>query len=143
MPSVGRAKPKKAKAKYPGLYEDHLFDEFWSNYPLRIGKKKAWETWLRLAPHDRELAAGAAIEYGAIFSKATPDRKQYIPHPTSWLNARSFEDDREVWRLKAGSPTPPARKLPAVGTTSPFANGGLFAPWTPEDDARLRRRGDE
>lgn len=110
------ARPKKTRAKKPGLYDDPIFGEFWAAYPLRVGKKKAWDVWIKLADEDRVLAAKGAAEYAAAYEEATPDRKQFIQHPTTWLNARGFEDDREAWRLKAGPPAaPPARRLPEVG----------------------------
>lgn len=102
-------KPKKTKARKPGLYGDPLFEEFWAAYPLRVGKKKAWLVWLELNEADRALAAKGAAEYAAAYKNATPDRKQFIQHPTTWLNARGFEDDREAWYVKAGT-TPQPKK---------------------------------
>lgn len=103
------ARPKKVRAKKPGLYDDPIFGEFWAAYPLRVGKKKAWLVWLELNEADRALAAKGAAEYAAAYKNATPDRKQFIQHPTTWLNARGFEDDREAWYVKAGT-TPPPKK---------------------------------
>lgn len=133
---------KRGRTKAPELYGDPLFVEFWNGYPHKIAKGQAWTTWLKMAPADREAAAEKSPLYGQAYANADDERRRFIPHPSTWLNDRRYEDDPSTWKAKAGGGTaqPPARRLPEVGTASPFASGGPFAPWTPEDSERLRRR---
>jgi hypothetical protein len=62
--------------------------EFWDRYPRKVGKGAAFKAYLR--------AVKAAGDYndvlGALVDASWEDRRftgdpQYIPHPTTWLNA--------------------------------------------------------
>jgi hypothetical protein len=69
------------------------FDAFWSAYPRKIAKghaRKAFEKACRLADPSEIIAAVGKFAY------ATQDTdKQYIPHPTTWLNGERWEDDMD------------------------------------------------
>lgn len=69
------------------------FLDFWRAYPRKESRDKAIKAWLRLAP-DEELqrAILAALERHKRCPQWTKDNGQYIPHPTTWLNGRRWED---------------------------------------------------
>jgi len=76
---------------------DHLrksFDIFWSEYPRKASKKRAFESWLKIRP-DEDLAQ-TIIEAVTAHSQTDQwkrDGGQYIPHPATWLNQRRWEDE--------------------------------------------------
>lgn len=83
-------------------YNDR-FLKFWSSYPRKIGKDKAWQVWKRkqsdMPDLDTLLAAVAAWAASEEWQK---DGGQYVPHPTTWLNRAGWED--EIPSQKGGGP---------------------------------------
>jgi len=67
-----------------------LFEEFWSEYPRKAGKRRAHTAWLKArnrVDHDRLLKA--AREY-----RDDPNRAdEYTKHPEGWLNGDCWLDD--------------------------------------------------
>ena len=67
-----------------------LFDQFWSNYPRKESKKKAETTFNRLSKTKQQQAiTDCQTRYEGT-------QKQFIPLPTSYLNAERWEDEKEV-----------------------------------------------
>mgnify|MGYP003628896774 CR=1 FL=1 len=67
------------------------FEEFWNAYPKRVGKGKAHAAFTKATQHTN---AQTIIQAAAQYAQAPGlPEKQYIPHPTTWLNAESWEDD--------------------------------------------------
>ena len=68
------------------------FDEFWELYPRKLDKKRAMASWKRIALKDHaaimENIAGR-IRSDESWSK---DGGKYIPHPTTYLNGKRWED---------------------------------------------------
>ena len=72
---------------------DLRFGSFWNAYPKKIGKAAAVKAWNKLTPSD-ELQAVilAAVEAQKQSSQWTKDGGQFIPHASTWLNGRRWED---------------------------------------------------
>lgn len=72
----------------------HGFDEFYAAYPRHVDRAKAEKAWLKINP-DAELQA--RILQAVAVQKRSPqwvkDNGSFIPHPTSWLNGKRWEDD--------------------------------------------------
>nr|DAP66127.1 MAG TPA: putative replisome organizer protein [Caudoviricetes sp.] len=68
------------------------FDEFWDAYPRKVGKKKARTKFAAAVK-----AAGDAqrVIDGALRLAADPNlpEKQFIPHPTTWLERGGWDDE--------------------------------------------------
>ena len=66
------------------------FEEFWQQYPRRVGKRaaeKAWSSAIKTAPP-------AVIIAGAIAYANDPNREDtFTAHPSTWLNAGRWDDD--------------------------------------------------
>ncbi|MEZ5781186.1 MAG: helix-turn-helix domain-containing protein [Rhizobiaceae bacterium] len=66
------------------------FDDFWQAYPNKVGKPVAIKAFLKAKPDM------AALMDGLAKWKASPgwqkDRGRFIPHPTTFLNQRRWED---------------------------------------------------
>ena len=73
------------------------FAKFWLAYPRKVDKKKAEDAFKKLNPDDELLEKMlASIEK----QKASPQWQdpQYIPHPTTWLHGKRWEDEVEQSR---------------------------------------------
>jgi hypothetical protein len=84
------------------------FDVFWGAYPRKVGKTKAQRVWVRLSKVDRAAALGALPQHVMSWRGKSPE---YIPHPTSWLNGRRWEDEL------AATPTAETRNLSKAAQT--------------------------
>lgn len=72
------------------------FDVFWKAYPRKVGKGAAEKSWLRLKPTEElRTVILKAIEIHKSSNGWTKDNGDYIPHPSTWLNQRRWEDEVE------------------------------------------------
>jgi hypothetical protein len=73
------------------------FDEFWHAYPKKAGKQQAYKAWMKLKPStvlvSEILAAIDAQKFSAQWNR---NGGQFIPHPSSWLNGRRWEDETQA-----------------------------------------------
>ncbi len=84
---------------------DGSFDLFWSKVTRKVKKDKArvaWRSAVRRAAKDKKIpeseAADFIIERMAAYAKTDCGQAgKYCPHPSSWLNAGSYDDDPEEW----------------------------------------------
>ena len=104
-----------------------LFTRFWSLYPRKVGKEAARKAWDKLTLTN-ELFAVMVEALGAqcVTSEWTKDGGRFIPHPSTWLNGKRWEDE---------VPEP----APAANNVHPFpprrqANGPDFDDKTWADD---------
>ncbi|MCD4557630.1 hypothetical protein [Schaalia sp. lx-100] len=66
------------------------FERFWKAYPRKVGKLRARVAWDKAIKE----ASPEVIIQGAARYAADPNREaQYTKHPTTWLNAGSWEDE--------------------------------------------------
>jgi len=73
------------------------FEDFWSIYPVKKGKKKSELKWNRLSNTVREKIM---IDIPERKAKDSQWLGKYIPHPTTYLNGELWED--EISSSKAG-----------------------------------------
>lgn len=85
-------KEEHQKESIPQAELEDVFEKFWEIYPKRVEKlaaKKALSAALKRASA-REILAGVA-RYAT--DPNLPTAKQYIPHPSTWLNGGRWEDE--------------------------------------------------
>ena len=71
-----------------------LFDIFWSAYPKKKSKGQAKKTWKKLNPDEMLLdRILASIETAKKSKQWKKDDGEFIPHPSTWLNAEGWEDE--------------------------------------------------
>lgn len=63
------------------------FDEFWSLYPRKVGKKPSLLRWKKMSDEDRQLALESVKSY------PFGDDPKFIKHPTTWLNHECWNDE--------------------------------------------------
>lgn len=70
---------------------EQQFDQFWREYPRKVGKgaaRKAFLKAIRVAPFERILAG--LERYKAEISGR---EMRYVAHPASWLNGERWDDE--------------------------------------------------
>jgi hypothetical protein len=91
---------------------DETFARFWELYPRKVSKVKArktWDTALRMASADHILAG---LE--RLLPSLKAREPQYVPHPSTWLNAGGWDD--------AADPPPAPPKSTGKSTPPPQVN---------------------
>ena len=98
--AIIQSNPIKIQSKSESKSEDNAredFDKFWSAYPRKAGnKQKAFEAFKK-AGVSLEILLDA-IENQKQSSQWSKDNGQFIPHPTTWLNGKRWEDQLAVDR---------------------------------------------
>ncbi|MFT0517289.1 helix-turn-helix domain-containing protein [Pseudomonas faucium] len=96
-------KPKVADA--PGLVD---FDRFWVLYPRKVGKSAAEKAWAKIkVTADLFDLMVKALAAWSVSTDWTKDGGQYIPHASTWLNGKRWEDELPQ---SAGSSQPATRR---------------------------------
>lgn len=78
-------------------------DRIYEAYPRKVGHKdavKAITSALKAAPADRLLERTKAFA-GAVALWPKGDGK-FVPHPATWFNRGSYDDDPETWKRDGG-----------------------------------------
>lgn len=71
--------------------DDPEFTQFWDTYPNKKGKQAAFKKWQTIT---KTTPPSLLIEGAKKYREATQNQDpRYIKHPTTWLNAGSWEDD--------------------------------------------------
>lgn len=96
MPHIALTPPKLADPQPADLSaEQAFFLIFWPAYPRKIARFAALKAWNALKMGDDDQALLDAIMFGLAQYKLKEWRlhePQYIPHASSWLNQRRWED---------------------------------------------------
>lgn len=66
------------------------FEEFWKHYPRNEGKQKAREAFRKVDVDVQVLIA--AVEQQKLSDQWTKNNGQFIPHASTWLNGKRWED---------------------------------------------------
>ncbi len=70
------------------------FEIFWTAYPHKTGKGAAFRAWTKLKPTAKQQAEMVvALSWQVNQPAWLRDGGQYVPHPATWLNRRSWEDE--------------------------------------------------
>lgn len=70
------------------------FDKWWDKYPRKVEKYKAATLFSKII---NEVEFDTLIEATEKFAEAVKDKeKKFIPHPTTWLNGRRWNDPIEA-----------------------------------------------
>ena len=68
------------------------FENFWSQYPRKIGKLTAKRSWEKLSLDNQQKALEAIVEHRKYWIAKGTDW-EFIPHASTWLNQERFEDE--------------------------------------------------
>jgi hypothetical protein len=70
------------------------FNEWWGMYPRKRDKKKAQTAFKNLTKTNRALALNALPDHVQQWQRDSTEI-EFIPHPTTWLNGKRWEDELE------------------------------------------------
>jgi DNA polymerase elongation subunit (family B) len=68
------------------------FENFWSQYPKKVGKLTARRSWEKLSQENQQKALEAIVEHRKYWTAKGTDW-EFIPHASTWLNQERFEDE--------------------------------------------------
>ena len=95
---------KQPRKPFRSIKQQDRFDTFWEEYPRKRSKGQAEKTWIKLDPDD---ATFECILEGLDNAKRSIDWQkdggQYIPYPSTWLNAKGWEDEYEEGPLNGAN----------------------------------------
>lgn len=92
QPSIGKVRLGKDSIDKVRLEED--FDSFWKSYPRKISKDKALKSFTKIhkeLPDINDLIK--IIENHKNQDQWQKDDGKFIPHPSTWLNQKRWEDE--------------------------------------------------
>jgi hypothetical protein len=75
------------------------FNNFYSLYPRKMGRKDAERAWNRLTPVQQTECLDAMPNY-LKYWKIKETAKDFIPYPASFLNAERWTDEIDIEPLK-------------------------------------------
>ena len=90
-PSTKKSGPR---SPFKSKRQEQLFDEFWEAYPKKRSKGRAERAWVKIKPDEQLFKAILdGLERAKTSVEWLKDDGQYIPYPSSWLNAKGWEDE--------------------------------------------------
>jgi uncharacterized protein YdaU (DUF1376 family) len=66
------------------------FELFWKSYPRKISKDSAKKSWLKINPNDELMEK---IVKAVSYQKLSEREEKFIPHASTWLNGKRWEDE--------------------------------------------------
>ena len=76
-------------------FKEIVFEDFYKLYPRKVGRFLASKSFKKLSKNDKVLAYNGLLNY-IRFWRHNKTEKQFIPHPSTWLNQRRWEDEIEL-----------------------------------------------
>ena len=78
----------------PHMGDSDLFNRFWNEYPKKVGRKKAYESWQSINPSEQDLNAMLINISDRLHQGAwSLETKQFIPHPANYLGGELWTDE--------------------------------------------------
>ena len=68
------------------------FEEFWREYPRKVGRMKAQQCWKKMTPQERH-AALLVMRMWKQTVQWKADGGMYVPHGSTFLHQRRYEDE--------------------------------------------------
>lgn len=72
-------------------FNNDEFVLFWKEYPKKVGKGSAEKAWVKMQPPIQVVLE--ALQKQKNTEQWSKDNGQFIPHPSTWLNQRRWEDE--------------------------------------------------
>lgn len=76
-------------------------EDIYKAYPRHVGKADAIKAIIRQVKRAQPASASYLLDrakaYAAAVAQWPEDEKKYIPHPATWFNRGSYDDDPREW----------------------------------------------
>jgi hypothetical protein len=74
---------------------EEMFNRFWTLYPKKVAKKKAYSSFIKIKGLDNEKLEKIMKVLGEQIKSINwqKDKGQFIPYPTTWINEERWEDE--------------------------------------------------
>jgi len=88
------ALPREDKKRSNPISPNAAFAAFWLAYPKKVSKGQAERAWAKIGP-DEQLVERIlhAVERASASADWCKEGGQYIPHPSTWLSGKRWEDE--------------------------------------------------
>ena len=73
-----------------------MFEEFYKRYPRKIGRGAARKAYLKAVKIDSHDEIMEGLENAIVYWRQEGTDKQFIPHPSTWLNQERWADEYEI-----------------------------------------------
>ena len=93
--SRSRISESETKSKaYNAPHGALLFDQFWQEYPRKVGKEYALKCWKKISNgKGPQIIEAIKKQVAAKTHWRHPDGIDYIPNPSTWLNQGRWDDE--------------------------------------------------
>ena len=120
------------------LVVEQWFDQFWTAYPRKVGKKDAKTAWIKIwdkkgldeALFSSILNGLEAAKQWWTMNQAEP---KHIPHASNWLNKERWKDELDLSTIPMVAPRPHSGGDSASKGENPFMR-------SVREDAEIRRK---
>ena len=99
LPEISPVNPPDSQETVKSEKDEWLeaFEEFWGEYPRKLGKFLARKSFMRITPKNQdqcdEIFAG--LGRWVNYWNNNEIERQFIPYPATWLNQQRWEDHPE------------------------------------------------
>jgi len=76
-------------------FKEVTFEQFYNDYPRKVGRYNAEKSFKKLSNKDKFDAYNGLKNY-LKYWKANETEKQFIPHPSTFINQKRWEDEIEI-----------------------------------------------
>ena len=82
------------KDKNRDMCAGDAFEDFWKEYPKKVGKADARKAWAKVKPSQSLVAKMMeTLRRAKTSDQWTRDNGRFVPNPSTWLNQGRWEDD--------------------------------------------------
>ena len=85
-------KPRRKKPSSLSKTQEFRFNRFWASYPRKVSIGDAEKAWAKISPNEELTDTILAAVDTAKRCDSRFREIKYTPHPATWLNARSWEN---------------------------------------------------
>ena len=89
---VKEVKRKEVKVQIKDDLKRSLFEQFYNMYPRKVKRQNAVKAFNRLNKQEMQLAIDILPRHVKYWQDKGID-KEFIPHPSTWLNGKQWEDE--------------------------------------------------
>ena len=96
--NAGQAASAQPEARATPAGSTLAAEDIYAAYPRKVAKKDALRAICNaMKTAGREKLLSATKQYAAAMAKCPLEERKFIPHPATWFNRGSYDDDPAEW----------------------------------------------